>query len=34
LVKPALLKYLTEKYGEGKPFEMKMVAIIATARKP
>jgi hypothetical protein len=31
---PALLKYMTEKYGEGKAFELKMVAIVSTARKP
>jgi len=34
LMKPALLKYMTEKYGEGRRIEWEMVAIIATARKP
>lgn len=34
LVKPTLLKYMTEKYGEANPIEMDWVAILATARKP
>jgi hypothetical protein len=33
LVEPALAKHLMEKY-KGKPFELEMIAIIATARKP
>jgi len=31
---PALLQYYKAKYGEEKPFEVKMVAIAAAARKP
>lgn len=34
LIKPALLKYMTGKYGEGKPIDTHWVAILATARKP
>lgn len=34
LAKPALLKYMTEKYGEGQRIEWEMTAILATARKP
>jgi len=34
MIKPAMLKYMTEKYGEGKEFEFEMKAIIATGRKP
>lgn len=33
-VKGVLLKYLTEKYGEGKPFTVNMEAIVANSRKP
>jgi SAM-dependent methyltransferase len=31
---PALESFLTEKYGKDSTFELEMVAIIATARKP
>ncbi|KAL8865035.1 MAG: hypothetical protein Q9174_007108, partial [Haloplaca sp. 1 TL-2023] len=34
LVVPALLKYMNEKYGEGKPVRMHWVANIVTATKP
>lgn len=34
LIGPALLKVLIEKYGEGQAFELEMVAIVATCRKP
>jgi hypothetical protein len=34
LVAPAVLEYLKGKYGVDEVFELKMVAIIATARKP
>jgi hypothetical protein len=33
-VKPTLLKYMSEKYGEGKVVELTMTSILATARKP
>lgn len=33
-VKPALLKHLAEKYGEGKVIELTMTSILSTARKP
>ena len=33
-VMPAILKYMTDKYGEGKPISMHWVAILVTARKP
>jgi len=33
-VKPALMKYMTEKYPDDQAFELTMVAIIASARKP
>ena len=33
-VKPALLGYMTKKYGEGQRIEWDMAAIVATARKP
>jgi hypothetical protein len=34
LVKPAVLKYMTETYGEVQGIEWEMAAVIATARKP
>jgi len=34
LVKPALLEYMTKKYGEGLRIEWEMTAIVATGRKP
>lgn len=34
LVKPALLEYTTEKYGEGQRIEWEVTAIVATGRKP
>jgi len=33
-IKPALLKYLTDKYGEGRPVETNWAAILTTASKP
>jgi hypothetical protein len=33
-VKPKMLEYLNGKYGEGKPFTVEMVAVIASGRKP
>lgn len=34
MVGSALLKYVTEKYGEDKPFEPNMMAILAIGRNP
>jgi len=34
LIKPTLLKYATEKYGENQRIEWEMAAILATALKP
>jgi len=34
LLKPALEKYLLERYWKESPFQFEMVAIIATAKKP
>jgi hypothetical protein len=33
-VKPALMKYMSEKYSDDQPFELTMVAILASGRKP
>jgi hypothetical protein len=33
-IKPALMKYMTEKYPDGQAFDLTMVAIVASARKP
>jgi hypothetical protein len=33
-VKPALVKYMSEKYPDDQPFELTMVAILASGRKP
>lgn len=34
LIRPAIVQFIEEKYGKGKPFAIEKVCILATSKKP